>query len=366
MVIGFVATGYMTLCIVVVYYLLGFVPREFSNNIDRGIVEYVLRKTGVKPAKIWDQTLRKAILAYSDQQLVTGIALLASGYAQIRCGLSSYHWQIIVYLAWFSTLTHLTTLTFLRQYFRYNAIARVWRIVLMLLLVTMLFIALLPTGDSQFWGEFLEAPILCYFQRLFTGTPENHFQADIYYMGSMLTSVLVLFSGFLTRSIRLSKKASAVTRYWMRTRPGNFLKAAFRSVSSDTDSSSRKLYQGSKCLVLETVYVMALAWLDIWESVLWEVCIHKKGVTISTAVLILYPLSRFSGWSLHSLGAHTTCFTTEHPLRMSQRVDMKRTTGLSGKFSLSFYWHYQYSLSHKATTVIQASLKIQFVTKIFR
>ena len=283
--IGFIVTGYMTLCIVVVYYLLGFVPREFSNNIDRGVVEYFLRKTHVKPAKFWDHTLRKAILVYSDQQLVTGIALLVSGYAQIRCGLSSYHWQMVVYLTWFSTLTHLTTLTFLRRYFRYNATARVWRISLMFLMVTMLILALLPTGDFVFHGEYLEAPILCYFQRLFAGTPENRFQADCFKIGSMLTSVLVLCTGFLTRSIRLSKRASAVTRYWMRTRPGNFLKAAFRSVASDTGSTSGKLYRRTKCLVLETVYVMALAWFDICESVLWEVCVNIKGTLITATAL---------------------------------------------------------------------------------
>jgi len=54
---------------------------------------------------------------FSDPQLVTGIGILVSGYTQITCSLSTYYWQVIVYLAWFSSLTYLTTLTALRAFF---------------------------------------------------------------------------------------------------------------------------------------------------------------------------------------------------------------------------------------------------------
>lgn len=52
----------------------------------------------------------------SDLQILTGISILISGYAQLECGLSCYHWQVLVYLAWFSSLTHLSCLTLLRNY----------------------------------------------------------------------------------------------------------------------------------------------------------------------------------------------------------------------------------------------------------
>lgn len=93
---------------------MGYVDEEFMNRIDRAIADTLWRKDRSKPSEAWKSTLRSAVLMFSDQQLVTGIALLASGYAQLPYGLASYYWQIIIYLAWFSSLTHLTTLTFLR------------------------------------------------------------------------------------------------------------------------------------------------------------------------------------------------------------------------------------------------------------
>ena len=63
--------------------------------------------------------LQSAVLSFSDQQIVTGFAILTSGYILLgRSNLSVYHWQIEVDLAWLSSITHLTTLTSLRAYFR--------------------------------------------------------------------------------------------------------------------------------------------------------------------------------------------------------------------------------------------------------
>ena len=111
---------------------------------------------------------------FSDQQVVTGLALLLSGYSQLSSGLSVYHWQIIIYLAWFSSLTHMTTLTILRQLFHDSHEVRIWRLVLMSLMIVMLCIGLLPTGDA-IWennlgiGSFTsEVPAICFFKRLFS------------------------------------------------------------------------------------------------------------------------------------------------------------------------------------------------------
>jgi hypothetical protein len=52
-----------------------------------------------------------------DIQIISGLAIASSGFYALFQGLSSYHWQIIVYLTWFSTVTHLAGLTVLRSYF---------------------------------------------------------------------------------------------------------------------------------------------------------------------------------------------------------------------------------------------------------
>ena len=275
--VGFLTTGYLTLFIVFIYYLIDYVPKEFLNSIDRGIINALWRKTRSKPADTWEPTLRSAILMFSDQQLVTGIALLTSGYAQLHCGLSSYHWQMVVYLSWFSSLTHLTTLTVIRRYFRDNPEARLWRAILMLTMFTMLGIALLPTGDA-WWLAGNNIPALCFLKRLVARSSEERFQFDAYQSTTMLISLVVLFSGYLTRLTKLSKQATAFTRVWIRTKPGKILNDAMNDSYQQAGRAQASFYWRSKHLVLETACVLLRALFDIYDSILWEVRNLSKGI----------------------------------------------------------------------------------------
>lgn len=83
----------------------------------------------------------------SDFQLITGLSILISGFTQLGTGISAYHWQRLVQLAWFSSITHLCTLTALRNYFRQNSLGYFWRLPGMVILIIMLIIALIPTGQ---------------------------------------------------------------------------------------------------------------------------------------------------------------------------------------------------------------------------
>jgi ABC-type uncharacterized transport system fused permease/ATPase subunit len=83
----------------------------------------------------------------SDLQILTGISILISGYVQLKCRISCYHWQIIVYLAWFASLTHFACLTILRSYLYNHPGERAWRLVAMGCIVIMLTVALVPTGN---------------------------------------------------------------------------------------------------------------------------------------------------------------------------------------------------------------------------
>ena len=248
------------------------------NSIDKGILSIIWRKTGSNPAKTWEPTLRTAVLMFSDQQLVTGIALLTSGYVQLDCGLSAFHWQMIVYLAWFSSLTHLTTLTVLRQYFRDNPGPRLWRSILMLVMVSMLGFALLPTGDYE-WLQYGWAgqPALCYFKRLVAQSPIDHFETDLYQTSSMITSITVLFFGYLTRLIKLSNKATIFVKLWVRTRPGRVVKGALVHGLERAEQPHAFVFWRLQHLFAEMTYVLLRAFFDIFESIIWEVRISLKG-----------------------------------------------------------------------------------------
>ena len=91
--------------------------------------------------------LEKFILALSDQQLVTGLAVLIAGYIR-PCFMSIYHFNIIAALGWFSSTTHLSTLAVLRVYLIEHPRLRNWRVVAMLFVLGLLIVAQVGIGTS--------------------------------------------------------------------------------------------------------------------------------------------------------------------------------------------------------------------------
>lgn len=93
--------------------------------------------------------MEAAVLMYSDTQVLTGIAIMLSAYSQLQHKISIYHWRTTVQLAWFSSMTHLTTLTSLRAYFREHSKIAFWRLVFMGVTLLLLVAALVPTGYAD-------------------------------------------------------------------------------------------------------------------------------------------------------------------------------------------------------------------------
>lgn len=63
----------------------------------------------LRTARILDAMLRPLILGLADQQLVTGLAILIAALKEWNT-ISGYHYNIVVYLAWFSSFTHAVAL----------------------------------------------------------------------------------------------------------------------------------------------------------------------------------------------------------------------------------------------------------------
>ena len=109
------------------------------------------------------EALQKFILGLSDQQLVTGLAILITGYSE-RCSITAYHFTIVSALAWLSSTTHLSTLAVLQDYLIHHPIVKTWRTIGMLCMLGMLFYALLIT---QLYYSDYKMPIQC----IFNNTP---------------------------------------------------------------------------------------------------------------------------------------------------------------------------------------------------
>ena len=89
----------------------------------------------------WLRLLDRLVLGLSDQQLVSGIAILLIAIIT-RCRIATYHFQLIMDLGTLSCATHFVSVVSLRTYFRKYLTAAITRIVAMVF-----FAALLVTGS---------------------------------------------------------------------------------------------------------------------------------------------------------------------------------------------------------------------------
>jgi hypothetical protein len=79
----------------------------------------------------WSRVLSKNLLAFSDTQLLTGLAIQFTGMLK-HCDITVYHWKIVTELAFLTTITHLLTVVALRNYFVKNRWINLPRIFFML------------------------------------------------------------------------------------------------------------------------------------------------------------------------------------------------------------------------------------------
>ncbi len=101
--------------------------------------------------KFWGTVIERVILNLSDQQLLTGIAILVLGLIK-HCTVSVYHFTVISDLAWFSSYVHMTSLILLQDYLRDRPQLPNWRVSLMLVMLNLLMAYTIiegPTGRGN-------------------------------------------------------------------------------------------------------------------------------------------------------------------------------------------------------------------------
>ncbi|KXJ89730.1 hypothetical protein Micbo1qcDRAFT_176942 [Microdochium bolleyi] len=100
----------------------------------------------------WRPNLVHCIMDMCDMQLITGLAILLSGFLSVNSpqgSLPAADWYMVVYvvyLAWFAATTHLAGMTTLRSHFASRSRPRIVRVGLMFLLLVALCVAMVPTG----------------------------------------------------------------------------------------------------------------------------------------------------------------------------------------------------------------------------
>ena len=213
-------------------------------------------------SKAWSEALQNAVLAFSDQQIVTGIAILVSAYVQIFCGLQVYHWQVAVDLALFSSITHLTTLTCLRDYFRKRKSLRTMRLIFMGTIGIMLSVALGTTGYEV---ETASIAAWCLFQTK-SIKDETYSPYNWLYMCILLGYLTV---SYISRAIQLFPRSTSWRTRFLR-RISIFARTCLRYLRKQA-LDSRGLRWVIAHNMLLSVYCPGKAAVDLYESNVLEV-----------------------------------------------------------------------------------------------
>ncbi|OQD73997.1 hypothetical protein PENANT_c191G11629 [Penicillium antarcticum] len=238
-----------------------------------------------------EKSLVKCILSMSDIQIITGISIIVSGAAQLKCGISTYQWQVLVYLAWFSSLTHLSCLTLLRNYLHQRPAERIWRLICMFVLVVLLILAFLPTANYRWqYGYSAKstgrpAPqdyAICYLipvQRpdpapnyMYVSVDNGHVLSDSSMM-AMSISVVLVFVGFVCRVLKLHQSLSSFLARTIRGRISHMLRKPLRTIEGwcVTPSFLHSLQRLLLYRPLLALFLTLRILVDTWDSMFFEV-----------------------------------------------------------------------------------------------
>lgn len=147
--IAFHLSAYVTFVAVLLAYAFGIIDDELLAPVDRKVFHVTSRTKQYPRARI---ALRQFVLTLSDNQVVTGIAILAAGFRGLVKGdISVYHYQVVLYLAWLSSSVHLSAISLLRPYLTQHYGLKTWRLIGMVVLFVMLLVGLVPT-INPLWG----------------------------------------------------------------------------------------------------------------------------------------------------------------------------------------------------------------------
>lgn len=192
-------------------------------------------------------SLRKFVLSLSDQQIVTGIAIMAAGLRGLaKDTITVYHYQIVLYLAWLSSSVHLSAISLLTPYLSQYRGLRTWRLIGMLVLLVMLLVGLVPTISDN-WGTISEydsntgnlkptgwgVPAACFWQRTYGSGVNNDAPLGyailvisyVWKVGELFVAPERLYN-FIVRkptNLLMEKPLSAIARRYARTRQRRYL-----------------------------------------------------------------------------------------------------------------------------------------------
>lgn len=102
-----------------------FLPRRLNARLSKN-----QDPVRIRWCKFWRIVLERLILALADQQLVTGFAILITGWIVYHEDIYTAHFTLVIYLSSLSSSSHLAAIVTLRKYFSVNPTLALLRIIL--------------------------------------------------------------------------------------------------------------------------------------------------------------------------------------------------------------------------------------------
>lgn len=201
-------------------------------------------------------------MSLSDQQLVTGLAILVAGYYEMfNNNLDLYHWQIVVYLAWLSSSVHIASLTLLRDVLNRNATLRNLRVAGMLILLVLLSVAMWPTRFMTWMSNDVSQPARCYW------TSPAHL--DWYMRQSdpnWIISMLMLLLAYAWKLSQLFSSSRGFIRRWLVAKPEAALERLLRRTALSYWPRWTSRLQWLAVKVLTIYYICFVVYAEFAES----------------------------------------------------------------------------------------------------
>jgi len=266
---NFLATAYLTLICCIAKYVL---DRKTATS------------TRKHRLKRWSLALETTIISFSDQQVITGVSIIIGGLSQLEWGLAVYHFQAVGNLAWFSTMTHILTLTVLREKTRSNKIIRILRIVLMGCLAVLLIFVMAPIGYVTSSAGLIdipwEFPAWCLYHPSVAwgdeegGSIDHTGLAGYNFIYSILTLGIIVYA-YTSRVLLLFP--GLVSRYMLRIptgQPWTLMESKMAALQT-VQTATRKRFLGKAAWLghrlLFFFYIFLVSGAELYTSKIWEV-----------------------------------------------------------------------------------------------
>ncbi|GME36098.1 UDP-glucosyl transferase family protein [Neofusicoccum parvum] len=297
-ILAFLISAYATLLFTICAYWTGLVPDELLNAVDK---RFFGAKSERRPG--WSEAFQEGIRAFSDQQIITGIAVLAAAFAGFET-VSVYHWRTVVYLAWMSSNVHLTTLTVLRRLLQANTAARALRLTGMLVLFVLLVAALVPTASDSFGNAGSNVPYAgSWYLRPLAFTPADPaacFWQRRYMDGPTMDSVIsfaMLTSSYVWKVTGLFGRSHKLAREFLRNRPARAVPPLIRRAALWRSRSRRVVYwlTAWPYSLVVGLYVLYMAVFDFMDSFAASILVLTISLVWGTLNLVL-PRAFMSKW----------------------------------------------------------------------